>query len=251
MTDGMTDGPVAGMPEIAAPPDWPEAWFDSAGPVRASAWRGVEAQHVVATMRLVDTLAEQAVLEQILERSKPRLPPGTEGQHYLLAAPFRYRPRHGSRFRRPGALGVWYGAETLRTACAEVAYWRWRFITDSVGLAGTELLTEHSFFCARVDGQGIDLCAAPWSAAQALWTHDSDCAPTQRLAAQAAARGLQCIRYPSVRDAGGVCLAVLQPQALRQLEPGSPQTWHCRTTARGVRLLRDDEGYEWSFAAVV
>jgi hypothetical protein len=39
-------------------------------PVKGSlAWRGVEAQHVVSTMRLVDSLAEQAILEQLLEAS--------------------------------------------------------------------------------------------------------------------------------------------------------------------------------------
>ena len=38
-------------------------------------WRGVEAQHLVATMKLVDSLAEQDLLEQILDESKPPLPP--------------------------------------------------------------------------------------------------------------------------------------------------------------------------------
>ncbi len=58
------------------------------------AWRGVEAQHIVSTMRLVDTLDEQSVLECILESSKPPLPAGGAAKHYLLATPFRYRPRH-------------------------------------------------------------------------------------------------------------------------------------------------------------
>lgn len=65
-------------------------------------------------MRLADSLAEQALLESILEASKPVLPAGTERRHYLLAAPFRYRPRIGSRFRAPFDAGVWYGAEELQ-----------------------------------------------------------------------------------------------------------------------------------------
>jgi hypothetical protein len=34
----------------------------------------VEAQHVVSTMALVDTLGEQALLEQVLDDSKPSVP---------------------------------------------------------------------------------------------------------------------------------------------------------------------------------
>ncbi|SPC12009.1 conserved hypothetical protein [Cupriavidus oxalaticus] len=34
-------------------------------------WRAVEAQHVVSTMPLVDSLEEQAVLEAVLDAGKP------------------------------------------------------------------------------------------------------------------------------------------------------------------------------------
>lgn len=64
------------------------------------AWRGVEAQHVASTMRLVDDPDEQLMLEQILEVSKPPKPAMKVPKHYLLATPFRYRPQHPSRFRQ-------------------------------------------------------------------------------------------------------------------------------------------------------
>jgi hypothetical protein len=56
---------------------WDPNWFDAAGSITnrsMAAWRGVEAQHVVSTMRLVDTVEEQDLLEQMLEGSKPDLP---------------------------------------------------------------------------------------------------------------------------------------------------------------------------------
>ena len=98
-------------------------------------WRAVEAQHLVSTMRLVDNkLDDQMLLEQLIETAKPPLPPGTEGLHWLLAAPFRYLPTHsGSRFRGLHDPGVFYGARTAQTACAECGYWRWRFVRDSAG----------------------------------------------------------------------------------------------------------------------
>jgi hypothetical protein len=58
---------------------WQDEWFGHARPARRKLWRGVEAQHRVATMRLVDNTAEQELLEQLLESSKPALPPGSQG----------------------------------------------------------------------------------------------------------------------------------------------------------------------------
>ena len=44
-----------------------------------------------------------------------------------------------SRFRSAGAGGVWYGADSVHATCAEIAYWRFRFILDwfSRHLGGT------------------------------------------------------------------------------------------------------------------
>lgn len=226
---------------------WQDGWFDHARVAGLRAWRAVEAQHVVATMRLVDTLDEQAVLEQILERNKPALPPATRSQHVLLATPFRYRPLHGSRFRRAGTPGVWYGAQAIRTACAEVAYWRWRFLMDSEGLQRTELLTEHTVFAAEVNGLALDLRAEPWSQAKSRWAHPSDYSATQALGEAARLRGMQWIAYASVRDPGGCCAVVFDPLALDQVDLRSQQTWHCRTTPQGSRMVHDGDRYEWRY----
>jgi hypothetical protein len=237
------------------PPVWEDDWFAAAGDRTLRAWRAVEAQHVVATMRLVDSLDEQAVLEQLLEASKPAPPPATHGLHYLLATPFRYRSPLGSRFRRAGTAGVWYGAATLRTACAEVAYWRWRFLIDSTGLRDGELLTEHTLFTADVAGRALDLTEPPWSAARGTWVHPADYRSTQALAEATRGRQVQWIRYESARDPGGTCAAVLDPRALHGPDLASQQTWHCRTTRHAVRLVHGDDRHEWRFdedaAAVV
>src|SRR5687768_11875664 len=72
----------------------------------ADAWRMVEAQHVTATLKLVDDAEEHEVLEALIEASKPPLPDAVRRLHYLLATPFRYPPpTHGSRFRAPGEPG--------------------------------------------------------------------------------------------------------------------------------------------------
>lgn len=217
---------------------WKAQWFESGvRQMSAELWRGVEAQHVVSTMRLADNAAEQRVLEELLEASKPALPPGAERRHYLVFTPFRYRSPVASRFRRPQDPGIWYGAEELRTACAEVAYWKWRFLMDSEALAKSALQTEHSFFKAKARGRCADLTAAPWKAAARAWMHKTDFRECQALAEAARSRDLDWIRYAAVR-AKGLCGAVLKPQALLLVAPFAQQTWACKTSAAGAWMQR-------------
>ena len=73
-------------------PIWiPDALRSEQRAVDKTFWRCVEAQHVVSTLQLVDTLDEQRLLEDILEETKPPVPPECEGLHYLYMTPFRYQ----------------------------------------------------------------------------------------------------------------------------------------------------------------
>jgi hypothetical protein len=222
---------------------WKAGWFTTGLRTKtANLWRGVEAQHVVATMRLVDNAAEQRALEELLEASKPALPPEAAGRHYLVFTPFRYRSPFPSRFRRPHDAGIWYGAEELNTACGEVAYWKWRFLMDSDALRESALHTEHTFFQAKVRGRCADLTDAPWKAATGTWTDKSDFRGCQAFGAEAQKHDLAWIRYAAVRVRDGICAAVLKPQALSLAEPFEQQTWACKTSANGAWLQRAGGG---------
>ena len=91
------------------------AGADEARRVTIEAHRMVEAQHRVATQKLVDDSAEQQILEELLERAKPPAPDDAPpGMHYLLRTPFRYPPlRHGSRFGSRAERGIFYAARDL------------------------------------------------------------------------------------------------------------------------------------------
>src|SRR5260370_16170749 len=101
-----------------------DIWMRCEGPNRVSplaltAWRVVEAQHKVSTRRLVDTLEEQQILEEIVDEVKPPRPigPGFAGLHYLLFTPFRHPPLlSGSRFGSATQRSIWYGAEKGETS---------------------------------------------------------------------------------------------------------------------------------------
>jgi hypothetical protein len=70
------------------------------------------------------------------------------------------------------------------------------------------------------------------------------------VADEARAAGLHWLRYASVRQPGGHCGAVFDLQALSLRAPHWPQTWHCKTTATSVWLVRDSERHAWTFPAI-
>jgi len=229
---------------------WQAEWLATGAAAERDLWRGVEAQHRVATMRLVDTLDEQQLLEQLLERSKPPLPPQAERTHYLLCTPFRYVSEWPSRFRRPDEPGAWYGADEPATVAAELAHWRWKFFMDSDGLREGSLVTELTFFQARFAGSELDITQLPWAEHRATWKDTGDCSACHELASavRVLQPPLQAIRYESARREGGCCQVVFDVLALSLPNPHLQQTWTCKTTKALVLLSHDREMLEFAMA---
>ena len=215
----------------------------SSGAYRGRAWRVVEAQHRVSTLKLVDSGREQALLEDILEASKPALPAECRGLHYLLATPFRYAPYpHGSRFRRAGmTLGVFYGAEAVDTALSEMAFYRLLFFAESPRTplpANAADLTAFSTLVAT--DSHFDLTRPPLDEDNALWTQTRDYAACQSLADLARAEDADIIRYRSVRDPRGRAnLAVLSARAFAEKKPSRLESWKLYIGRNSVTALRD------------
>ena len=215
---------------------------------RRRVWRAVEAQHIASTLRLVASVDEQLVLERLLEQSKPPLPPEAAGLHYLLATPFRYSSPIGSRFRTAADSGIWYGAEAQRTACAELGYWRWRFLTDSAALDALGP-SPQTVFRAGIDALWVDLTQAPFKRAHAQWAHPNEYGPTQDFARTARRANLDAIRYESVRDPKhGAAVAVLRPcfKPRRVLEQ---HTWFLTVRRETVIWQREGETFEFDARA--
>lgn len=209
-------------------------------------WRAVEAQHRVSTMKLVDTLDEQATLEELLERTKPPIPPECRRLHYLLFTPFRYGAPYpvGSRFRRPGFTpAVFYASEHVRTAIAEMSFHRLLFYADSPQTPWPRDAGEYTVFSVSYASKAaLDLTASALNRHRAVWTHPSDYGACQALADDARAAGLNLLRYESVRDPatdGGVNVALLTCGAFASRGPRTRQTWRLYLSASGVRAICD------------
>jgi hypothetical protein len=214
-------------------------------------WRTVETQYKSSTMRLTDTLEEQNLLEEILNRSKPSIPEECTDFHYLIYTPFRYAPYPvGSRFRRAGQReGAFYGSEEIRTAVAEMAFYRLLFFIESPDSVFPSAPVEHTVFCVGCASERlIDLTLPPLERDADLWTHPTDYGPCQSLADSARAADVEMIRYMSIRDpARKANCAILSSRAFSDRRPKTEQTWHIFPGLHSVRAWSENPKLSFEF----
>jgi hypothetical protein len=203
----------------------------------------VESQSRVATLKLVDTLEEQALLEAELEGSKPLVPLACAGLDYLLATPFRYAPYpRGSRFRRARqSEGCFYAAEHVETAVAEEAFYRLLFFLDAPHARLPANPQERTAFRVPAEmTRAVDLTVPPFERDAAVWEHPTYYDPCQALADEARTAGIEAIRYRSVRDPNRRAnLALLSPVVFRATRPEVFETWHLFLRDAAVQAVRE------------
>jgi hypothetical protein len=228
----------------------PAALSDNTRRLSGRCWRVVEAQHVVSTMALVDTLEEQALLEQVLDDSKPAIPPECRHLHYLLFTPFRYGAIYptGSRFRRPGlTAGVFYASQQQATAVAELAFRRLLFFSESPGTPWPANAAEYTSFAVPYSTRkGIDLTRPPFDRDAEKWLDPVDYSHCHDLADAARTAGVQVLRYRSAR-AEGLNIALLACAAFAAAAPAERQVWRIHVGSVGVRAIGDADGQRLAF----
>lgn len=220
--------------------DW-EACLADARPILLSGrlLRLVESQEEVATHRLVSSLERQAVLEELLEATKPLLRKGTEDLHYLLATPFRYPPlKHGSRFGSRSEPSLFYGSLGVGTVLAEAAYYRFVFWQGMAKPPAGKIDTQHTLFEAEYrTRRGLRLQAPPFAPHRAVLTHPADYTASQALGSKLRTAGIQAFEFISARDSkGGINIALFTPAALSSKAPLAQAPWLCELTGAHVRF---------------
>lgn len=146
-----------------------------------------------------------------------------------VMAPFTHVNPRGSRFS-PGNFGVYYCADSLKTAIAETSYHFGRFAAESADPARRE---DMRVLLGSVRREFHDLNDLPASErARVLDPHDY--AASRALGVLRRAAGSDGILYPSVRGAGGACLAAFWPDVV-----GIPrQERHLQFEWDGARVSR-------------
>jgi RES domain len=205
-------------------------------------WRVVEAQHRISTRKLVDSDAEQGLLEALLDRVKPPVAsdPALASLHYLLYTPFRHPPlRHGSRFGSRRERSLFYGSEHLPTAFAEVAYYRLLFLGDSEAALSPLMVELTAFRAVIASGRAIDLTVAPFDASRRSLISRSGYRVTQALGRDMRGDGVELFCYESARDPRrGTNVGIFAPAVFLANRPRGLQTWYCVATEDAVELSR-------------
>ncbi len=199
--------------------------------------RVVESQFRNSTRKLVDSDAEQAVLEQAIDTAKNPVPAGFASLHYLLYTPFRHPPlRNGSRFGTRFERGIFYGAREIECALAEVAYYRFVFLEGTAAQLG-KVETELTAFRFSIRAQrAIDLTAAPFARFEARISSKTDYARSQQLGRELRDAGAQAFLYVSARaESRGTNLGILE-NVFSAHGPTDEKMWRCTASRDKVEL---------------
>lgn len=232
---------------------WQECGLEAAVcPIEGELYRIVESQEQVATLGLVDSLDEQSLLEEMLEATKPPLPPETNSLHYLLATPFRYPPlRYGSRFGRRHEPSLFYGSLSPDTCLAECAWYRLMFWHGMETPLSRRIRTRHTLFqTAYAAGRGLRLQDQRCDRHRAVLTHPSDYTATQALGSAMREAGIQAFEFPSARcPENGINVGLFTPTALAATRPAYTEEWWCDVDGEQVTFLNTTTSYTRRFAA--
>jgi hypothetical protein len=205
-------------------------------------WRAVEAQYIISTLKLVDSVPEHELLEDLIEAAKPPVPPDCRDLHYLLSTPFRYGAIYpvGSRFRRAGMTdGVFYASESPETAVSEMTFYRLLFFAESPNTLWPSNPAEYTVFSADfATKKAIELTKGKYAAESAKWVHTTDYTHCQAFADAARAAKIELICYASVRDPRQrTNFALLACRAFAKPKPSHQQTWHIRLSETGAQAI--------------
>ena len=199
----------------------PRAVASDAARFAGDAWRAVEAQHIASTMALVDSVAEQHVLEDLLDDGKPPVPARARASrlpalHALplcaaagrIALPRRDRSRRVLCGRR-GAHGVRRARLLALAASARHARPARHAGASADGVSRAASARRRSTSARRRSSRSARAGPIPTTTARA-----------RRSRAWRARPACEAIRYESVRDPGhGGCCAVLDPDAFARRAP--------------------------------
>lgn len=201
--------------------------------------RIVESQEQVATTKIVGNLAEQDLLERMLEDNKPgSIDPGL---HYLLSTPFRYPPlKYGSRFGSTLEPSLFYASMELRTCLSECAYYRFIFWYDMASPPPNPIRTQHTVFRVELlSDRCVDLRSRAYDRLRSELQSAVSYATSQALGRHLRQAGAQLLIFESVRGPG-INAAAYTTEVFASA-PGGQELWNSELSSQLV-LLRGAGG---------
>ena len=137
-----------------------------------------------------------------------------------VMAAFTHLNPEGSRFS-DGSYGVYYAAQALETAIAEVGHHRAVFLART---AEPSMEIDLRLISANVDAELHDLRGLGEAGAKIF--HPDHYASSQALGRRLRAAGSWGVLFPSVRHPGGFCIGAFRPRALGRARVSGHYTLH-------------------------
>lgn len=207
------------------------------------AHRVVEDQNTSSTRKLVDSISEHETLEIMLEHSKPSIPQDENfnGLHYLLFTPFRYPPlQYGSRFGSYFERSLWYGSLEIETALAEVAFYRFLWLSGTSEKKLNNIEIKLTSFIAEISTKlGVDLTQSPFIKFRENISSPEHYQYSRPLGKHLRENNVEAFLYYSARRKGDFMnLGVFCPRAFKNKKPkkNSEKIWNCLTTHNTVEF---------------
>jgi len=223
-------------------------WHTCKGPthltlLEETAWRITDSQEAISTRKLVDSLEEQSVLEELIEANKPAIGTTYLTFHRLLYTPFRCPPlKHGSRFGKRTEPSLWYGSLTIKAVMAEKAFYQFNFLRASEAQYDF-VQTPLTLFSANVKtASGIKLNEPPFSNYVDIVSSPFSYDESQQLGTDMREANVEAFTYFSARQMGDINIALFGPNAFSFKNPDklSFQSWQCIANKERVEFSRSN-----------
>ena len=159
-----------------------------------------------------DRLREEAGELSLVAKEDRISGPGTTP----IMAAFTHLNPEGSRFS-DGSFGVYYCAQKVETALAEVRYHQEHFLLRT---REGPLRLELRLYLVDLDARLVDVRRL------AECHHPDEYGPSRKLGGALRAEGRDGVLYRSVRHEGGMCAAVFRPRLLRNCRQSKHYAFH-------------------------
>lgn len=183
--------------------------------------RIVESQEKVATMKIVDSLEEQFLLEELIDKSKPK----SGERHYLIQTPFRYPPlKHGSRFGTRFEPSLFYAGLSLNSALRESAFYSFYFLSRMLNPFEDIIINQKTSFSVGIESDlFVDLTN------EKSVCDKQNYRESQKVGRQIRKQGVQVFTYSSAR-CETVNIGVFDIDAITSVRPNEMVEWKVKQT---------------------
>lgn len=217
--------------------------------ITETAWRIEPLEEKTSLRKLVDSIEEQKILEEMMRESASEV--SRSGLHPLLGNRFKNPPlTRASRFGRKTEPSLWYGALNVETSLVEIAFHRLAFINASV-ISDESVISQMIAFSVNLKIlRGIALHEKPFIKYKNEISSPSSYAVSQLLGANMRKNNIDGFTFISARDVkAGVNVGLFKINAFAGQSPNreSLQTWQCFLTANKAEFVQTSVDSERAF----